>query len=548
MAQITFEEAMAAKPRTLSFEEAAGGTTGLTIAPKGGVPREATPQEAEMQRFAQAGAGDIASEALSNVPASALQFAKDITYPIFNPVETATALGKTVSGGVQKLIPGEQENEQYADAFIGFFADRYGGVDNLKKTVATDPIGFLADASLVLSGGGALAARAPGVAGTVARTAGTVGKAIDPINRAVQGVKAVGRGAGEAAAFTSGLATGVGGQSLKTAAQAGFKGGQAAEDFTANLRGKVPMEEIVADAKTALSSIREERGAAYRAGMGNIAKDATVLDFKPIENAVNKVNSVKTFKGQSLSPSTQKIREEITGAVEQWKGLNPKEFHTVEGLDALKQKIGDIRDATQPGTPERVVADQVYNSVKGQITKQAPEYAKVMDEYREASGLIKEMEKTLSLNDKASIDTQLRKLQSVVRNNANTNYGRRVALVELLQQQGATNILEKLAGQALSSAEPRGLARMLPAATITAGGGSIAGALAGLVSPGLILPILGSLALQSPRLAGEAALMAGKAAGATASSLPGRLASRVPARALGQGAFQTRALEQQRSR
>jgi hypothetical protein len=56
--------------------------------------------------------------------------------------------------------------------------------------------------------------------------------------------------------------------------------------------------------------------------------------------------------------------------------LDPAEFHTPEGIDPLKQKIGDIRDATQYGTPERVAANGIYNAVRQTIVDQAPEYAK----------------------------------------------------------------------------------------------------------------------------------------------------------------------------
>jgi hypothetical protein len=80
-------------------------------------------------------------------------------------------------------------------------------------------------------------------------------------------------------------------------------------------------------------------------------------------------------------------------------------------LDALKRRICDIVDNTERGSPAQKVATQVYNVVKDQIVKQAPEYAKTMADYEKASNLIREMEKTLSLNPKASVDTTLRKLQ-----------------------------------------------------------------------------------------------------------------------------------------
>jgi hypothetical protein len=130
-----------------------------------------------------------------------------------------------------------------------------------------------------------------------------------------------------------------------------------------------------------------------------------------------------------------------------------------------------------------------------------------MKGYEESSKLIKEIEKSLSLGEKASADTALRKLQSVMRNNVNTNFGNREKLVEVLKNAGADNVLEKLAGQSLNSWTPRGLGKIVA-------GGTGAAALA-TTNPAL-LPLI---AAQSPRLVGEASYYGGKAAGGTANLL-----------------------------
>ena len=118
--------------------------------------------------------------------------------------------------------------------------------------------------------------------------------------------------------------------------------------------------------------------------------------------------------------------------------------------------------------------------------------------YAEASDNINEMRRTLSINDKASTDTTLRKLQSVMRNNVNTNYGQRQVLAEQLAQH-QPNIMPALAGQALNSWEPRGLARM--GANVSAVGSLMTNPMA-----------LAGLPLASPRLVGEAAYGLGNSA------------------------------------
>lgn len=467
---------------------------------------------------------DVPGEALKNLPSSAGQFVENTARPFIHPVQTAENLGAIGKGVLQKLgMVSGNEDVPYANAVGKFLMSRYGSMDALKKTLATDPVGVAADVATVLSGGGAVAERLPGLAGKVGEVAGQVGRAVDPLS--VAGAAA--RGAGNVAAHAAGISTGVGSDALKVAAQAGAEGGQGGKAFLENMTGAADPNAVVSEAKAAVGQIRQERGNVYRQEMAKIGADNTVLDFNKIDNAVQKVAGVKMYKGQSLSPKTAAIRQELTDTVEEWKNLPAAEYHTAEGLDALKQKIGDIRDSTQPGTPDRLVADNVYKAIYSTITDQAPKYAKVMRGYQEASDLIREMETTLSLNPKASIDTQLRKLTSALRNNVSTNYGRRAELIDFLQRAGAPHLLQKLAGQMLSSESPRGLGRVLA-------GGEGASGLAALLhgNPAVAAGLVGGLAASSPLLMGSAAYGLGAA-------------SRLPLRTLGRSAFQAGRLPQQ---
>lgn len=450
-------------------------------------------------------ASEVATSAVKNIPSSAVQFGKDIVQPILHPIDTAESLKNIGHGVLQKIgILSGSDQEKYADAVGQFFTDRYGGWENIKRAIATDPVGVLSDVSLVLTGGGAVAARAPGVLGKVGEVTKAVGQAVDPIQVAAGAAKVAG---GTAASVIGGLGTHTGGEALRTAARAGAEGGTAGAAFRENLRGTAPIDTVVADAKAALDVMRQERGAEYTAAMAKVGQDQTVLNFNKIDQAVQDTQKVKTYKGQELSPKTLAVRSEIGQTIGEWKALSPKDFHTAEGIDALKQKIGDIRDSLQRGTPEYIVANRAYSAVRQTIVDQVPEYAKVMNAYETASDLIRDIEKTLSLNPKASVDTTVRKLQSVLQNNVNTNFGRREALANYLVRAGAPNLLTKLAGQQLSAALPRGLGKLTAAATLIGGGGAAVG---GLGIPALVLAGA-TLPFTSPRLMGEAAHMIGRA-------------------------------------
>lgn len=131
---------------------------------------------------------DVPGQALSNLPKSAEQFASNIAQPFIHPIETAEAIKNIGQGGLEKAgILSGSEHVQYANALADFFKERYGGMENFKKTMATDPVGFLADLSAVISGGETAAARLPGVVGDIAK-AGTVSRTIDPV-MAAKGAK-----------------------------------------------------------------------------------------------------------------------------------------------------------------------------------------------------------------------------------------------------------------------------------------------------------------------------------------------------------------------
>jgi len=451
-----------------------------------------TPQDEGM------GLGQMGVQALVNLPRSTYELGKSTVQAITSPIETGkniVSLGSSVLGklGVTDSSP------EMANRVGQFYKDRYGSVDNAMKTFATDPAGFLADASTVLFGGGAALRAVPATARAgqaVTRVAG----AVDPLTVAAKTVK----GGGKLAAAGLGFTTGTGTRAVEEAFKVGVQGGEAGEAFASQMRptSASSVNAVVDAVKPAVSALRQQRSQAYKAGMAGVTKDKTVLDFSEIDKAVNAVKNRGVFKGITFRTKAANAWKDIDDLINVWKSKPADEFHTVEGMDKLKIGIGEIRDSLPYGTPERNAADEIYKAVRGEVAKQAPDYARVMSDYETASDLLGEIEKTLSLNPKASIDTQVRKLQSILRNNANTNYGRRVELGEILAEQGAPNLFPMLAGQAMSSWTPRGLSGAL------SGAGAAYGSLAGLTPTGAL-----QIAATSPRAVGELAYATGRAVG-----------------------------------
>jgi hypothetical protein len=471
----------------------------------GGSTQNAQPAEPKLQMSW----ADVPKQAVMNLPKSIGGVLSNFAEAVTSPVQTLSGAADVAAGTLRNITPApianlinrfennpqaQQRAVNAANAAGGMLRERYGSAEALKNTLATDPAGVASDVGGVLSGGGALASRVPGLA-AAGQTASRVGAAIDPLVLALRGTQA----AGKVVAPVLGFTTGAGSTAINEAFQAGRQGGERGAAFTSQMRGTAPVNEVIETVKPAIERMRAERASQYRQGMGNVTKDVTVLDFNPIETAVADTKKLGTFKGKVIDESAADTWQKINDKVSEWRNSNPAEFHTAEGLDALKRSIGDIVDSSAPGTPSHAAAQKVYNEIKNQIVKQAPDYANVMKDYQLASDLLREVEKTLSMNPRANVDTQVRKLQSIMRNNANTNYGRRDELGRILESQGAENLYPQLAGQALSSPTPRSLQGI---------GSALVGA-----GQAVTNPIYGlGLALTSPRAVGEVTYATGRAA------------------------------------
>lgn len=120
-------------------------------------------------------------KAAGNLPSSAYNLGKGLVTAIANPIDTLKAIGSVAVGGVQKLVPGQQAQEESFNSFAKILKDRYGSLDALAKTATEDPFAFGTDV-LTLAGGGASLL---GKTAALNRGISTVGKvATSPVTKA----------------------------------------------------------------------------------------------------------------------------------------------------------------------------------------------------------------------------------------------------------------------------------------------------------------------------------------------------------------------------
>jgi len=469
-----------------------------------------TPQQPKYMGY-----GEMMGQAVQNIIPSATNMATGLYQAVTNPVQTVSGLLDVGAGALQKALPkpvvdfvnqfesnpeAAQRAVNAATAVGGAMKERYGSVEGIKNTIATDPVGAMGDLSTLLGGGAALAGRIP-MAGKVASTLSTASDLTNPITLAGKGVSKTADMASALAKLGLGLKTGVGTEPITQAVKAGREGNQT---FLENMRGTVPMTQVLDDAKSNLAKMNLDKQAEYRSGMVNIKNDKTQLDFTGIDQAIADAQKYSSYKGKVVNQGAADVLTDIKAKVDDWKSSDPAQYHTPEGIDKLKQSIWEsIEKLPRESKTAYSAAKEVYDSVKKEISKQAPEYSKVMSDYSQSSDKIKEIERALSLGDKASADTAMRKLQSLMRNNVNTNYGNRLDMARELEKAGGNEMMPALAGQAMSSKLPRGLqsATNIPSSYIAYGVGGPALAAADLMA-------------SSPRLVGEASYKYGQMANA----------------------------------
>lgn len=467
-------------------------------------------------------AGQVAAGAVTNFPRSTYELGKGLVSAVLSPIDTARNVLDLGAGILQSILPeGLVQNVNQLEAFLqgddenakrarrvaenvgNFYVERYGSIEGAKRAIAEDPAGVLADASTIFGIGAAL----PGRAGVVS---GQIGRTIEPLSAAARGARSSFRLATqEAIPAAAGILPGTGPMPLQTAFRVGAEGGPSATMFAESMRNPAKISGVVEIAKENLAALRQQRNQQYLQGMASVSADPAVLSLNEISSAISNARARAKYKNVVIDETLNSALNQMQDMVEAWKQLDPNEYHTPVGLDALKQQLYSKiveKISYADNANARAAAGNVVQAVRNTINRQAPTYAKVMKSYEEASDTISEIERALSLGRGASIDTSLRKLQSLMRNNVQTNYGGRVELARQLEQAGQ-EFMPALAGQSLSPIDPRGLGR----AALGGSSGYMLASGAAMSNPFGLLALLGG---SSPRLMGELFYGAGKVYGA----------------------------------
>lgn len=399
-------------------------------------------------------------------------------------------------------------------AVIDFYQQNYDLGNNmagLKEFIATDPVGFLSDASLILSfpakgialGGRsakltALASKlnankALGKIGSGAKVANQAiaAERLEPIGlalrRAGKLVEGSPRVIGEIAPYGFGITTGAGHEALLQAYR------NPTPELIAAMRGQVTQSGVLTEARDALEVFRQERATRYLDQLEKIQANNQQISFAPVQAELQKqlkrfnirrdLYPDAPFKRSTVDTKGQGRTKRIIELIEDW-GSQPEDFTPI-GLDILKRRMDDI---FMPTSNSRAFITPIRQALVKTLGDAIPEYKTMTREYAETTSVIKEIEATLGIGEKAKTDSAIKRLTSALNDN---NEFRREMLNHLQTMSEGTDLAGEIAGLRLTSPLPLGGARVFTFVNI---GGAIWN-----FDPTLLL----ALPIQSPRLMGE---------------------------------------------
>ena len=431
---------------------------------------------------------NYASDLIGNIPQSTAQFVTDIATPFLSPVDTVTTLGKLGAGLVQLAIPGEQGNEELARAVGSYYADRYGGIDNVLKTLKEDPVGILSDVALMATGAGA-GVKATGQASKIQKVADVgetikkTGIGIDPatpifsgtasgmskLNTALDNTQTGSKAKEFIKSIPSevlGKMTGTGAEVSQLSYEAGRKGGEAKKRLRDNRMGVVDETQVVDEAIDILGkqqkAIADDLTTAKGVGNegGTLRLEEIGMDMKDPLKIIDDFAIDKSYRGMSefSTEATAKI-DEIRKIILEF-GKPGRGMNTAKGMDLLKRRINALYERSPSKNDVNVPVTHMTRKINELIEKKVPEYAKVNKEFAETQNIIRNTkavlggEKNFLPNRPGAKAKILKKMQQSMRNKTNVDMGENLKAVERINP----DLKYSLAGQASQTFAPRGLA------------------------------------------------------------------------------------------
>lgn len=267
------------------------------------------------------------------------------------------------------------------------------------------------------------------------------------------GSKAIG-GAGALARKGMALASGVSDDALKQAYNIGKSGNKAAQQaFKASLKGETTINQVLDDAEDALRKIQSDASSKYAPLKKHLFKQKTKLDLTEINKQAKSLDGSLYDRGALVGDKKNAgYVEEMVDAVKRH-----SKHPDIRGLDSMRRSVEAIEIPLENKVARRAQT-KLVNTIKDTITKQVPQYKKLVDDYSDSMNTIKSIRDALHVGGQ-NRSTTARSIMQAMRDNVNANFGIKANALKVLEEKGGKELVASLTGQELSSWLPKGLQR-----------------------------------------------------------------------------------------
>jgi hypothetical protein len=448
---------------------------------------------------------------IGNIPSSGIQLARNIGQAVTSPKETLSGLGGTLGGLIYQGLPegvGNPETRARQEAMYNqakeYLGERFGGQENILKTLQNDPVGLLADLSAAFTGGGAALlkgqsalGRTGGLVGNVGKYAKTAGEYTNPIT----GVQYVAK---ETLPTVMGGFTRTSPEAFITGYEAGKEGGKALESFRGGMTGKIPESDILFNVKKGINIMGNDASNVYNTLKTGWANTGQKLNYENILTGLDDVKNQFKIGGKEKAPSKLlKLEEQKLGELDSIiNEFKNKKYHTAEGFDFMKQKIGKAMPSAEYSKDVRGAYTKVLDNIRNELST-VKGYDAAMTDYSKTMSAINDIKQSLTAGQ--NVESGVRKILSLVKDAPTQEY--KLSIANTLKNSTGIDIMPAVAGASLKN-----LTSPYFKNTVLGGGG--AASVASYLNPAFAVPAftaLGAAGLaSSPRLLGELSQLSGQ--------------------------------------
>ena len=369
---------------------------------------------------------------------SGTQFFKDLYQVVRHPIETVKSIGALGHSIINLIRPGEQGNEELSKMVGQYFVDRYGGIENIKKTFRTDPVGFAADLSIILTGGASLMPKMAQTSGKVAKIVNATKKAVQISGKAIDPIVLTLKTAAAAKNFivipvlgvTADAITGIKpGLNTLRAYEAGKKGGNTQEAWKAGRGGTLESLPLIGSRLADSKWVSENFGLKQNTtGFTNKLLDD--LEELKIVNRAKWQKSKEFLNLKNIKISKQEITKILKNAEKngKFKGVwrnkaDEKMFKTLidikdEVFSANIRKNGmgadlyihRLNDLLKNNKKSAALIENVKNGVKNNLNNKTGNYNKLSLAFEEIAKVEKMADEIIGLKNPENIINNIKKI------------------------------------------------------------------------------------------------------------------------------------------